>query len=114
MTDYFFDGDNYDSPLQINPATGYEYIPISSMKKNVMIKIRQTLLIDGQNYFTSDFDQAYNFYSIGEQKIDLSTQDKPGEFMNIDLVLDNKYQSVNRQVFTMIDLAVYVGGISEV
>ena len=114
MTDYFFDGDNYNNPLQINPATGYEYIPISSMKKNIRIKIRRTELEDGVNYFTYSFDNFYKFYSIGEQVIDLSNQDNPGEFMNIDLVLDNKYQAVNRQIFTFIDLAVYVGGISEV
>ena len=114
LTDYYFDGDNYDNPLQINPATGYEYIPISSMKKNVIIKIHRTELQDGVNYFTYSFDNFYKFYSIGEQVIDLSEQDNPGEFMNIDLVLDNKYQAVNRQVFTLIDLAVYVGGIVEV
>ena len=29
MTDYFFDGDNYDNPILINPSTGYEYTPVS-------------------------------------------------------------------------------------
>ena len=45
------------------------------MKKNVSIKIRETFLVDGKNYFTYSFDQHSNFYSIGEQTIDLSSQD---------------------------------------
>ena len=41
LTDYYFDSNNYDDPIQINPSTNFEYAPTTSMKKTLNILIRK-------------------------------------------------------------------------
>ena len=41
LTDYYFDSNNYDNPIQMNPSTNLEYAPTASMKKTLNILIRK-------------------------------------------------------------------------
>ena len=41
LTDYYFESNNYDNPIQMNPSTNFEYAPTASMKKTLNILIRK-------------------------------------------------------------------------
>ena len=41
ITDYYFDSNNYDNPIQMNPSSNFEYAPTISMKKTLNIMIRK-------------------------------------------------------------------------
>ena len=41
LTDYYFDSNNYDNPIQMNPSSNLEYAQTASMKKTLNILIRK-------------------------------------------------------------------------
>ena len=69
---------------------------------------------DGYSYYPYSSSRDYDFFSIGDQNIDFSDKDSSGEFLVINLKLDSKYQVIQRQVFTILDLISQVGGVNQI
>ena len=69
---------------------------------------------DGYSYYPYSSSRDYDFFSIGDQIFDFSDRDSSGQFFKINFILDSKYQVIQRQVFTVLDLISQVGGVNQI
>ena len=114
LTDYYFDSNDYENPIQMNPSANLEYVPIGTMKKTLNIKLMKNSVKDTYNYFPYTDSKDYEFFSLGERYIDISNQNITGEFMVINFMLDSKYQVIQRRVFSLLDLIGQIGGVNQI
>ena len=67
LTDYYFDSNDYENPIQMNPSANLEYVPIGTMKKTLNIKLMKNSVKDTYNYFPYTDSKDYEFFSLGER-----------------------------------------------
>ena len=66
ITDYFFDTDDYTSPLKMNFRNDINFYPASGLKKLINVKIRSNIVADQPSPYPFSDPQSYEFYSINE------------------------------------------------
>ena len=113
ITDYYFDSSDYSSPQKININDNLSYKMTSGFSKNIKLRIRRNDVSDTTSPFFYATSNDYSFFSFGEASQDISSSD-PNAVLAISVVLDNKYQTISRQVYTLGDLFGQVGGMDSV
>ena len=66
ITDYFFDTDDYTSPLKVNFRNDIGFTPASGLTKQINVKIRSNIVTDQPSPYPFSDSQSYEFYSINE------------------------------------------------
>ena len=109
ITDYFFDIDDYTSPLKVNARNDVTFIPASGFTKVVNIKVRTNIVEDQPSPYPFSSSQSYEYYSIGEivREVALSQN---GQIFQIMFTLDNEYLQISRSVYSLADMVGQVGG----
>ena len=79
-----------------------------------ILDLRNNELSDLKSYIPLAQTQSSNFYSIGQQVMDISSVDSTGEIINIKITLDWNYSSIQRTVYSFMDLVGQIGGISQI
>ena len=109
ITDYFFDIDDYTSPLKVNSRNDITFVPASGFTKVVNIKVRTNIVEDHPSPYPFSSSQSYEYYSIGEivREVALSQN---GQIFQIVFSLDNEYLQISRSVYSLADMVGQVGG----
>ena len=71
ITDYFFDTNDYTSPLKMDFRNDITFTPASGLKKQINVKIRSNIVTDQPSPYPFSDSQSYEFYSINEIKNDI-------------------------------------------
>ena len=66
ITDYFFDTDDYTSPLKLNFRNDIFFSLSSGLNKLIDVKIRSNIVTDQPSPYPFSDSQSYEFYSINE------------------------------------------------
>eukprot|EP00345_Euplotes_harpa_P008147 CAMPEP_0168356186 /NCGR_PEP_ID=MMETSP0213-20121227/25008_1 /TAXON_ID=151035 /ORGANISM="Euplotes harpa, Strain FSP1.4" /LENGTH=250 /DNA_ID=CAMNT_0008368563 /DNA_START=495 /DNA_END=1244 /DNA_ORIENTATION=+ len=114
LTNYYFDSDNYTYPVKVQFSNDNNFKVMSSLKKHKEIKIRLNDVTDLAGYLPFSQPTQYTFYSLGERLDDSTNLNPSGEFFNIKLTFDDRFQVMSRSVFTLSDLIGLVGGINSI
>ena len=109
ITDYFFDIDDYSSPLKVNFRSDFTFYPASGFTKLINIKVRSNVVADEPNPYPFSSSQSYEFYSIGEIDRDMSISQN-GQIFQITFSFDNEYQQMSRSVYTLSKMIGQIGG----
>lgn len=84
------------------------------MKTKVRIDIQKNEVSDLSSYVPFADIKKSLFYSIGSKTTALATQETSKVVLDIRLQLDNKYQMIDRNVYTFGDLLGLVGGVYQI
>ena len=109
ITDYFFDIDDYTSPLKVNFQNDIIFTPVSGLNKLIDVKIRSNIVTDKPSPYPFSESQSYKFYSINEITNDISLS-KKGQILQMMFKLDNEYLQISRSVYSLADMVGQVGG----
>ena len=113
VSDYYFDSSDYSSPQKININDNLSYKMASGFTKNIKLRIRRNDVSDTTSPFFYATSNDYSFFSFGEASQDISSSD-PNAVLAVSVVLDNKYQTNSRQVYTLGDLFGQIGGMDSI
>ena len=114
MTNYYFDTSDYSSPVKVDISSGYEYSLIPDYNRVVNIKIRRNIVTDVSSYLPFASSTEYSFFSIGDSTRDIATDTDADKVFEATFELDNKYQTIDRKVFTLSDLFGNIGGMDSI
>ena len=114
ISDYYFDINDYENPKKVNLVNDFNYFIASGVTKDLLVKIRNTKVIDHHDPFLFSSSKDYNFFSVGNIKNDFYDQENDKKIMKITINLDSKYTNIERRVYTLGDLFGQIGGIKEV
>ena len=114
MTNYYFDTSDYSSPVKVDISSGYEYSLIPDYNRVVNIKIRRNTVTDVSSYLPFASSTEYSFFSIGDSTRDIATDTDTDKVFEATFELDNKYQTIDRKVFTLSDLFGNIGGMDSI
>ena len=93
----------------------FSSIPYLEWPKNVDLRIRRNDVNDQKSpmfYVPAD---SYSFFSIGDIFQDISTlSDEPYTVLKVKFILDSKYQTISRQVYSLGDMFGQVGGMDSI
>ena len=109
ITDYFFDTDDYTSPLKVNFRNDIIFTPASGLNKLIDVKIRSNIMTDQPSPYPFSESQSYEFYSINEITKDIVLSQN-GEILQMRFSLDNQYLQMSRSVYSLADMIGQVGG----
>ena len=87
VTDYYFDIDDYSSPIKMNFRSDISFGFTSNLTKYIVLNVRNNQVEDQPSPYPFSNTYNYNFYSIGDIKQDVfwSTNEM---LMNIEIQLD--------------------------
>ena len=114
ITNYYFDTADYSSPVKVDVSNGYEYSLIPGYNRLVNIKIRRNIVTDVANYLPFAASTIYSFFSIGDNTRDVAYDTDSDKVFEATFELDNKYQTIDRKVFTLSDLFGNIGGMDSI
>ena len=114
ISDYYFDSNDYSNPVKININTNNVFYLTSSLSKYVVIKIRRNDVTDTTNPSPFASSSSYSFFSIGETFQDYYTEKADGVVFDLTFSLDDKYQTIERTVFTFGDMLGKIGGMDSI
>ena len=109
VSDYFFDTDDYSSPLKVNFRNDVAFYPTDGFLKLVNIKVRYNTISDLSSPYQFASSSSYEFYSISDIKQDMNL-DTSGNLLQINFSLDNEYQQISRTVYNWSDAVGQIGG----
>ena len=109
ITDYFFDTDDYTSPLKVNIRNDIVFTPVSGLNKLIDVKIRSNIVTDQPSPYPFSDSQSYEFYSINEITNDIVLSQN-GQILQMRFSLDNQYLQMSRSVYSLADMVGQVGG----
>ena len=109
IADYYFDIDDYSSPLKVNARNDITFIPTSGFTKVVNVKVRTNIVEDHPSPYPFSNSHSYEYYSVGEivREVALSQN---GQILQITFTLDNEYLQMSRSVYSLADMVGQVGG----
>ena len=115
ISDYYFDTSDYSSPQKININSDYKYYTVPGLTKNINLKLRRNDVSDTSSPFFYATSNEFSFFSMSEASQDISTlYNESNVVLNIKVILDSKYQTIDRQVYTLGDLFGQVGGMDSI
>ena len=115
LTDYYFDSSDYSSPIKININDWFKFWGQKGVTKNVDLRIRRNEVVDQKSLLPFVTADSYSFLSIGDIFQDSSTlSNETNVVLRIKFVLDLKYQSVQRTVYTVGDMFGQIGGMNSI
>ena len=97
VSDYFFDTDDYISPLKVNFRDDIVFYPTDGFLKLINIKVRYNTISDLASPYPFTNPSSYEFYSISNFKQDMNL-DTNGNLLQINFSLDNEYRQISRTV----------------
>ena len=109
ITDYFFDTDDYSSPLKVNIRNDIVFTPASGLRKLINVKIRNNIVTDQPSPYPFTNSQFYEFYSIKEITNDVILSQN-GQIFQMMFSFDNEYLQMSRSVYSFSDMVGQVGG----
>ena len=109
ITDYFFDTDDYTSPLKVNFRNDINFNPASGLNKLINVKIRSNIVADQPSPYPFSDSRSYEFYSINEITNDIVLSQN-GQILKMTFSLDNQYFQMSRSVYNLTDMVGQVGG----
>ena len=114
MTNYYFDTSDYSQPLKVDVSTQYEYSSIQGFERTINIKIRRNLVQDTTSYLPFASSKEYTYFSIGQDSKDIVYDSKNLAVFSIKFEIDNMYQTIQRQVFSISDVFGKAGGMDTI
>ena len=109
VSDYFFDTDDYSSPLKVNFRNDIAFYPTDGFLKLVNIKVKYNTISDLSSPYPFASSSSYEFYSISDIRQDMNL-DTSGNLLQIRFALDNEYQQISRTVYNWSDAVSQIGG----
>ena len=115
LTDYYFDSNDYSSPIKINLNDLFKFWGQNGMTKNIDLKIRRNDVVDYKSLIPFVSADSYTFLSIGDIFQDTSALTNETNIVwRIRLILDSKYQSIQRKAYTVADMFGQIGGMNSI
>ena len=111
VTDYFFDIDDYSSPIKLNFRSDTAFGMSQNLFKLNTIKVKYNEITDQPNPLPFSSTNNYNFYSIGEISQDTYWA-IDSNILEVDFVLDSEYQQTSRTVYRFSDFISQIGGFT--
>ena len=105
LSNYYFDMNDYSNPVKNSIDDKLKFYALQNLQKDIEIRVRKNEVIDQNSpmfYVPSD---QYNFFSIGETNQNLRPLQGDTKIASIKIVLDSNYQIINRQVYSLGDIA---------
>ena len=112
LSSYFFDSNDYDSPLKVTIANDFNWNLLSNMHVNKHIKLKVNQVQDYTSIFYPSSIQDYTYYSV-DNVIDRLGSENPSKRISasIFLELDNRYDFTERKVYNFYDMFGQIGGV---
>ena len=111
ITDYYFDSNDYSNPVKINISTNNKFYLASSLTKFINAKVRRNDVIDITSALPFASSNRYSFFSVGEIFQDYYSEKADGVILDLKFIFDDKYQTINRTVFSVGDMFGKIGGM---
>ena len=115
ITDYYFDSDDYSSPLKINVNDALRFHLLNGYTKNVNLRVRRNDVSDQKSPYFIDPSDSYSFFSVGDVSQDTSAFSyEPDLVLRINIILDSKYNVIDRKVYSLGDMFGQIGGMDSI
>ena len=111
ITDYYFDSGDFSNPVKINISTNNVFTLIPSFTKSVKVMIRKNDVTDATSPLPFASSSSYSFFSVGQTIQDYYAEGSDGAVLDLTFALEDKYQTIDRTVFTFGDMFGKVGGM---
>ncbi|CAI2363052.1 unnamed protein product [Moneuplotes crassus] len=110
-SNYYFDVDNYDSPVNVTFEDEFNYALIEGMTVEKTLRVRINKAYDYTSVWYPSEPKEYTYYSIESVKDSLQAENGSGDLARINIILDKNYKIVERKVYTFYDMLGQVGGV---
>ncbi|CAI2386814.1 unnamed protein product [Moneuplotes crassus] len=110
-SNYYFDIDNYESPLNITFEDEFSFPLLNYMTVEKTLKVRINKAYDYTSIWYPSEPKEYTYYSIESVKDSLQAENGSGDLARINIILDKNYNIVERKVYTFYDMLGQVGGV---
>lgn len=110
LTNQFFDGGDYEQPIKTSFQNEFSYHFISGYIVEKHLKVRLNKVIDYNNRWYEFSPKEYTFFSVESVHDAFQMDDGSGDLMRLRVILDPRYQMIERRVYTIYDMLGQVGG----
>ncbi|CAI2362919.1 unnamed protein product [Moneuplotes crassus] len=110
VTNQYFDGGDYHDPIKEDLQNDFFYHFIDNYIVEKNIKIRLNKVVDYTNLLYEFGPREYSYFSVDSVDDSLQQDDGSGDLMRFRIVLDHKYTSTERRVYTFYDMLGQIGG----
>ena len=88
---------------------------MSDYTKNILMRIRRVDVTDQKSPFFFIPADTYSYFSVGEAVQDASSlSDDSNVVIRFKVIIDSKYQTINRQVYSLGDMFGQIGGMDSI
>ena len=93
MTSYYFDADDYSSPIKVDINNDNEYFTANDFIRLAQIKAKQNIVSDITNYLPLASSSQLSYFSVNESARDLIYSPGDSTIFRLIFTLNSKYNS---------------------